>query len=585
MAVIIPIDLGTLPNDGTGDPLRVGGQSININFANLNTDKLESGGYTGTGQDLFTLANNKVSKTGDTMTGDLVMQNKNIKSPLATLTLGGQNILYADIAVNDAEYLLAVGKTLNVIGQTKNSAMFGLSNTLGNTQIVQNVIVGGELNVIDGLVDDSIVSGTGNTHEALASFTIGNSNTNNGTYNLLSGINNTINGRGNTVSGDTNILQSGEYNAIFGRNNNLGVSCHNNIIGGVNNETFAPSSHNIMGGVDNQSILGGSILSGKGNTANALYNIISGVENTSTAPSTFVIGNDNSVLGGGNSVVYGISNLCNGTNALVGGKSNQSLSSSSNFTMIGKGLQNNKSDEHIFGLYNAPTTDGIFTIGYGTNVDRKNAFVVTELGNLRTPKLLLTSAKNDIDASALNVGIGEQYISYGKRVVVRKNNSPQNNNIIGSMLSFSGSFINFGGNPGTSFPTDGDACQFGVTPNALSDHTGNLAVIYQANISKVSCKWSSQDNFNNLVGTAVVSFKFYKADINDDLSLTASWTAIHTLTTTWDNTSGTHPGFIEDVLPSEITVNENTILAFVAETTVGIGNNEEVEVTLILENQ
>ena len=160
MAVIIPIDLGTLPNDGTGDPLRVGGQSININFANLNTDKLESGGYTGTGQDLFTLANNKVSKTGDTMTGDLVMQNKNIKSPLATLTLGGQNILYADIAVNDAEYLLAVGKTLNVIGQTKNSAMFGLSNTLGNTQIVQNVIVGGELNVIDGLVDDSIVSGT-----------------------------------------------------------------------------------------------------------------------------------------------------------------------------------------------------------------------------------------------------------------------------------------------------------------------------------------------------------------------------------------------------------------------------------------
>ena len=51
MSSIITIDLGT-PNAGNGDPLRDGGASINLNFANLNTDKLERGGYAGTAQDL-----------------------------------------------------------------------------------------------------------------------------------------------------------------------------------------------------------------------------------------------------------------------------------------------------------------------------------------------------------------------------------------------------------------------------------------------------------------------------------------------------------------------------------------------------
>lgn len=52
MATIIPIDLGAIPNDGAGDPLRVGGQGINTNFQNLNNDKTETGGYAGSSQDL-----------------------------------------------------------------------------------------------------------------------------------------------------------------------------------------------------------------------------------------------------------------------------------------------------------------------------------------------------------------------------------------------------------------------------------------------------------------------------------------------------------------------------------------------------
>ena len=511
MSVIIPIDLGTVPNDSTGNPLRTGGQRINTNFANLNLDKLESGGYTGTGQDLFTLLNNKVSKTGDTMTGDLVMQGVNIKSQLATLSLGNPNILYADINVNDAEYLLAVGKTLTVKGKVKNTALFGLSNTLGDTQIVQNCIIGGELNTIDGTVDGSIIGGVANTHNALASFTIGEGNTNVGRFNVVSGLNNLINGENNIISGKTNNINS--INSIIGGNNNT-------VSSGINN---------------------------------------------------FVIGTSNSF---------------NGVNLMISGLNNQSLSFVNLVSMIGEGLQSQKDNESIFGLYNDPTNDGLLTIGYGTNVSRKNAFIATNLGHIRLPQLE-NEYKNDAEAFTSGAYIeGEVYNTYaGKLQISQRIDNTINNNVVGNMLSYSGSFIDFGSSSGSVFPTNGDSCQFGVSPSLLADHVGNLAISYNAYISKVSCKWSSQDDFVTDVGTAVVSFKFYKCKINDDVSLPASWVLIHTLTTKWDNTSGSSPGFIEDVLLSNIAVEENTLLAFVAETTVNFAQKEEVEVTLILENR
>ncbi len=52
MADIVLVDLGNVPNDGEGDPLRNGGNTININFDELNIKKLETGGYVGTAQDL-----------------------------------------------------------------------------------------------------------------------------------------------------------------------------------------------------------------------------------------------------------------------------------------------------------------------------------------------------------------------------------------------------------------------------------------------------------------------------------------------------------------------------------------------------
>jgi len=42
MAVITPIFLGAVADDGTGDAIRTGGTKINTNFSNLNSDKLET---------------------------------------------------------------------------------------------------------------------------------------------------------------------------------------------------------------------------------------------------------------------------------------------------------------------------------------------------------------------------------------------------------------------------------------------------------------------------------------------------------------------------------------------------------------
>lgn len=60
MSTITNIDL-SLPNDGDGTKLRTGGGFINANFANLNADKLERGGYAGTAQDIVNLIGAGVS--------------------------------------------------------------------------------------------------------------------------------------------------------------------------------------------------------------------------------------------------------------------------------------------------------------------------------------------------------------------------------------------------------------------------------------------------------------------------------------------------------------------------------------------
>jgi hypothetical protein len=66
------INIGTSPNDGTGDSLRAAGQKINNNFSQLfNVSPISDTYARERANAAFAAANTKVSKSGDTMTGAL----------------------------------------------------------------------------------------------------------------------------------------------------------------------------------------------------------------------------------------------------------------------------------------------------------------------------------------------------------------------------------------------------------------------------------------------------------------------------------------------------------------------------------
>ncbi len=107
------INIGTNANDGTGDTLRITGQKINNNFTQLFTVSPTTDSYARLrANSAFDEANNKVSKTGDTLTGSLVFNSNtqigNIQTAngidlftddqygYAQLNWSNTNLVYAD---------------------------------------------------------------------------------------------------------------------------------------------------------------------------------------------------------------------------------------------------------------------------------------------------------------------------------------------------------------------------------------------------------------------------------------------------------------------------------------------------------
>jgi hypothetical protein len=69
------INTGTLPNDGKGDTLRVAGQKINNNFAQLFvTGTVADNTARQTANAAFAAANTKIAKAGDVVTGQLIFR-------------------------------------------------------------------------------------------------------------------------------------------------------------------------------------------------------------------------------------------------------------------------------------------------------------------------------------------------------------------------------------------------------------------------------------------------------------------------------------------------------------------------------
>ena len=112
MSTIKTINLGTA-NTGDGDPLRSGGSDINDNFQALNVEKLETGGYAGTAQDLEDAIGN-IDTTGF-VTINTFQEITSRKSFLGGLTSPDIKI-GNDLNIEFANITLAVG----VVGFTGN---------------------------------------------------------------------------------------------------------------------------------------------------------------------------------------------------------------------------------------------------------------------------------------------------------------------------------------------------------------------------------------------------------------------------------------------------------------------------------
>ena len=111
MATITAIDLST-PNDGLGDPLRSGGSIVNTNFINLNTDKLETGGYVGDAQDLLDLININITNitTRASLTGGNTFTGTQSMGAVVASSIASQTFISTD----PYEIGLSTGLTKNV---------------------------------------------------------------------------------------------------------------------------------------------------------------------------------------------------------------------------------------------------------------------------------------------------------------------------------------------------------------------------------------------------------------------------------------------------------------------------------------
>jgi hypothetical protein len=125
------VNIGTYPNDGTGDPVRTAFANINVNFANIYTTYQTSAGMS---SNVATLTANNVSFVGSVSAANVVSN--------AQLTANLANYVTTTVLAT-ANYQTAAGLSANVAKLTSNNAdnlggvaaaSYALSSTLPNYQ-------------------------------------------------------------------------------------------------------------------------------------------------------------------------------------------------------------------------------------------------------------------------------------------------------------------------------------------------------------------------------------------------------------------------------------------------------------------
>lgn len=143
-----------------------------------------------------------------------------------------------------------------------------------------------------------------------------------------------------------------------------------------------------------------------------------------------------------------------------------------------------------------------------------------------------------------------------------------------------GTYVNFGASGGGADILGGSSVDWGVEQNSAGDHFPFLVVPFKAKIKAIGIQWGSTTDYQTARGSSTVTFKVSGADFGTDVTDVNNWAGIGTLTTEWDGTSGSHPGFLEEVdFPFDTDLIQVTAVA-----SSGFGNTgEEVEITVLIE--
>ena len=150
----------------------------------------------------------------------------------------------------------------------------------------------------------------------------------------------------------------------------------------------------------------------------------------------------------------------------------------------------------------------------------------------------------------------------------------------GAVVMANGTYVNFGASGGGADILGGSSVDWGVEQNTASDHFPFLVVPFKAKIKAIGIQWGSTIDYQTARGSSTVSFKVSGANFGTDVTDVTNWSDIGTLTTEWDGTSGSHPGFLEEVdFPFDTDLIQVTAVA-----SSGFGNmGEEVEITALIE--
>lgn len=198
-------------------------------------------------------------------------------------------------------------------------------------------------------------------------------------------------------------------NIVNGSSNiNNGIRVH---INGENNHNEGDNVH--ISGKNNDNTVDDVIINGENNINKGRGSIICGHNHINSGRSSVLLGgghNSNNAIYSG--FIAGHHNELSGPNSVIIGGTYNTINSDSSVILGGHSLISDADNSVTLGRYNSPESDALLCIGNGSSVSKNNAFIVNELGEVKS---------NQFISPMRSVGFrlpGVSYLTIGDTVVI-----------------------------------------------------------------------------------------------------------------------------------------------------------------------